>query len=354
MPGTDHLVPKQKDDGVEDSSLWRKGLNYSSTLYVSEVTHAGIDKLGLPNNQSDIYAHMFGDDANNISKGIRDIREYLQAAHNKLHDTLDNHSAQHYLDKRHEQLEEVAPKARNIRDKLEKVWTWGNRVKRVVSKTAGAFMFVQDVKSVAFNFGSRPKSARIKKPLQDTYTYKFKTMAFESAPHAVLTALVTETAIKKAFDSYPPEYFSGLGDSRRDMARMAEVFLEASKMAKDIRAEDDVAAALTREYGAGGHEFLEILMSEVDRCAYNYMQALKSKPSRFMNADDFLAESGATSASLQLMYARLEEARFIDTFWKNNQPVVKTLEGDPKSPGTCVLLEAKNPSKEDVQPSSRA
>ena len=73
-----------------------------------------------------------------------------------------------------------------------------------------------------------------------------------------------------------------------------------------------------------------------------------------MNADDHLAESETTSASLQLMYALLAEAYFINTFEKNNQPVVKTLEGDPKSPGTCVLLETKNPSKEDVQPSSRA
>ena len=352
--GTDHLIARQKDDVAEDSSQWRKGLNYSSTHYVSDGTHAAVSQLELPERQSDIYADIFGGVANNDNENIREIREFLQETHGKLRNALGDDTAQLYLDKRRDQLEEVATKARNIRDKLDQVWAWGNLAKTVTSKIGGAAMLVQDAQKFMFDFGTRPKSAETRIPLQDPYSFGFKTFVFKGMALAVSAAWGTEMAIKKAFDWYPPEHFTGLKDSRKDIAKMAEDLREPGKLAKNMRAEKTVADALDREYGKDGRQFLERLMNEVDRSAYHYMQALNSNPSRFMQADDHLAESGVTSASLQLMYACLEEARFIDPFGQGNHPVVKELDLDPDFPGTCVLLEAKNPSKQGAQSSSQA
>lgn len=349
------MVPRLEVNIARDSDLLCNGFNYSSTLLVSEGTHAKIFKLQQQTERlSDLYADIFGGAANNDHEEIKKIRKYFQGAYDKLNSTLGNGTAQLYLDERSKRLQEFAPKAINIRNKLDQVWAWGNVVKEVASKTAAGFMLVQDTKEFKFYFGTRSKSAAIKTHLQDPYSIRFSNFVLKGMPLALSVAWGTEKVIKKVFDWFPPEHFSGLEDSRKNIAEMAEDFRQRSKDAKNTWDDSAVVTALVREYGEDGHQFLKSLMIETDRSAYNYMVALQRKPTKFMQADEQMAESGVTSASLQLMYALLEEARFLHTFGKNNQPVVEKLDTDPEFPNTRVLLKAKDSSKGDAQPSSRA
>lgn len=347
------MVAQSEDNGTEDNSPWCTGLN-QSIYYTSDATAAMIydQNRQLPERQSDLYTDIFGDAANDNNKDIREIRG---KAHNKLRDTLGNATAQTFLDKRRTQLDEVVTKARNIRDKMDQAWVWANGAKKMINVTVGAWMFKQGEKEIAFYFGIRPETGTILTPPPDSYRLGGTIISgITSLPLAMATAWGTDMAMRKGFDWFPPEHFFGLDESRKEIAEMAENFRELSENAKITRDDTNVAEALVQEYGKDGHQVLGILMNITDYFAYNYMRALQSKPFRFMRADDHLKESGVTSASLLLLHALVEEARFINAFGKNNQPVVKKVCLNNKYPTRHVVLKVMAPSKGNAQSSSQA
>gem|GEM_PF-1202805 len=341
----EYLVPKQKNDMAQGGSQQRKGLNYVSNHYVSEGTHAAIQQLLLNDRQSDLYADLFGG-GNLDNETISEVREFVHDAHEKLRSILGDSSVLERLDARHKLLEEAVTKARDIRDKLDKVWSRGNKAKTIASKGAAAFMLTDGGKRFEVHLGTRPKAGS-DKPLQNAYSLKFDTFAFEKASSAVTAASVSEYAVKKGLDWLQPEYFTGIGNSREDMALLAEKFRTCSEAAKDaIFSSKHAKNALNKAYGEKGCLFIENVMNEVDRAAYYYMQALQQKSA--MQPDEHLAETGVTSAALQLLYARLEEARFIDAFGeigpgKYHHPVVEFLRPGSEFAGAGVLLMAKDP-----------
>ena len=351
VPGTEHLLPRQKK-GVAGDGQWRKGLNYSSTVFASESTCAEFNLLPKPDRQSDLYADIFGGLVNSDN---RNIKNDFEDGHDKLRAALGNDTARVYLDRRNEHLNDIATKARHIRDKLDQIWSRGQYIKWGVSKGAGGFMLAQNVKAFKLNVGTRPMSAQ-GEPLQNPHSLPFKTFIFESIPVAVGAAQAAKVFTDKVHDNWwRPEYFTGLKKNRKDIAEMAEDFRERTHKAAEARATDAVVKALNQEYGEDGRKFLECLMNEVDRCAYNYMLALQSRPSKFMQADEHLDQSGVTVASHNLLIARLEEARFLNTFSKDKKPVVRVVEYDDSAlSGTVPLIEAKAPSQMDEQASSSA
>lgn len=355
------MVPKmvrhQEDSNADGSS------SYSSTSYVSQGSYIKTDQSLLSNRQSDLYADVFGgvaDDNNNI-------RREDQEANNKLLAKLSNHPAEAgMLTRRHKQLGEAATIGRAIRNKLDTIGFLGNVTKSTVSGIMDAAALIKDVGVLELWYGDMPGSSlggsqeipyepkpyTLDTSIPQHFLAPLKNASF---PFRFAATLAVSQALKKGHDRWQPEYFTGLTHRRKDIALLAEKFRRDSAEAADARAGNAAGMVMIQEYGEGGRLFLEKLMNEVDRSAYNYMLALEHKPPMFMQADKQLAESGATSESLQLLFARLEEANFINTFGKDKQPIVE--EWTPNAaayPGAGRLLVAKNPSKNNVQSSSRA
>ena len=356
------MVNNQRNNKAEGSSQRSvTGLNYSSTHYVSQGTYARVSQLQLPKRQSDPYADMFGGSTDDDNKDIQGIRDYVNNAHDKLYHTLggDKTVSAAMLRRRHTQLEQPATKSRDIRIKRDEVWFRGNVTKSAVPVALNAAPFINDVGVFQFRYGTDLKPIpRLPEtdpdPSLELTTSLFQNILTPSRNAPFLLGLLSNVtrgwSIKKLHDWLQPEYFTGLKGSHKDMALLAEKFRQESAEAADARAGDATATVLVREYGEDGFLFLGKLMNEVDFSAYNYMLALQHRPARFMQTDDQLVESGGTSESLQLMYARIEEARFINTFGQGRHPVVEEWQPSAAFPGVDTLLVAKAPP----QPSSRA
>lgn len=344
-----HMVPRQKNNEADGIRPQHGGLTYSSTHYVSGGTHAAMSQLSL-NRQSDSYREVFGDavDADN-----EHVMKEIDDGHLKLRRKLGDLPAQRALNKRHAQLKEAAIKGGVIRDKLDTVSTLGNGMKYLGPKGVASFMLAQRAWEVSINFKTTPEPGA---ESVNVGGFTLGTVVMKNLQLALGGSLVVSEALKKGHDWWQPEYFTGLGAKHKAMAVLAEDFRVNSKGAAKTRAGSAVAAALRQAYGEGGRDFLESAMNEVDRSAYDYMRALQRR-TRPIPVDQHLAEAGVTSASVELMHARVEEARFINTFtgrMKDEQAVVEYWRPDPVFSGADALLRAKDPRVEDMLPSSRA
>ena len=348
--GAQHILPVQKKDEAEGSSHCRSGLNYSSTHYVSEGTYADMEQLQLPGRQSDVYADVFGNQVTSVLNAHAKLRRML----------LDKH-AESALDKqetRREQLEAAATKARVIRNKMDTVSIWGNTVKDLIPQLVSVLMLAEVIAAMLTRSGVISNtSSEGSTESGGSYGFPISAAAVQEFAVAWVCAWAINEVLQKVHDRRQPEYRTKLGDSRKDMALLAEDFRKNSKAAAEARASGPVAAALIEEYGERGRDFLESLMNEVDRSAYEYMRAWARRTVEPMPVDEHLAETGVTTASVQLISAVREEARFINTFTgrtKDQQAVVEYWQPSRVLSNIGHLLRAQDPLVEDIQRSSRA
>lgn len=312
LSGVDFMAPKQ-DKNERETLIKQRGLNYSSTHYVSEGAHAALGQLELNPRQSDVYADLF-DHKGEIQTPAK---SQVDAAHEKLRRVLGNTSTQRLQDHRHTHLAETAIRASVLRDKLDTIDYYRGKVKYLLPKAVTTFWFAESAWAISVKFGSVPKEG----PAEPVGGLGFTLSTApaqnlapaQNMPLAFATSWAMGEVIKRAIDWFHPHYFTGLDNHRKNIARLAEDFLNNSKVASEARAGGTAAANLVQAYGESGRDFLEGLMNEVDRSAYDYMLAL-SKRGRPMPPDEHLAGTGVTSSALELTYARLEEARFIHTF----------------------------------------
>jgi hypothetical protein len=355
VSGVDFMAPKQDKNEGETGLIKQRGLNYSSTHYVSEGAYAALSQLSLNPRQSDVYADLF-----NHNGEIQSFaKSQVDAAHEKLHGVLGNTSAQRPQESRHTHLAGAAIRASVVRDKLDTIGYYRGKVKYVVPKAVTAFWFADSAWAISVKFGPMPKEG----PAEPVGGYGF-TLSTASAqnlapahslPLAFAASWAMGEVIKRGIDWYNPHYFTGLDNHRKDIARLAEDFLSNSKVASEARAGGTAAANLVRAYGESGRDFLEGLMNEVDRSAYDYMLAL-SKSGRPMPPDEHLAGTDVTSSALELTYARLEEARFIQTFTgrlQDDHAIVKYWQPGPAFSNLGVAKIAEDPLGQEMRHLSR-
>ena len=356
------MVLSQRSNKANGSSQQRNvGLNFSSNLYVSQETYDEIDGLQLPKRQSDLFAYAFGGVENDNNK---DVREYVKKANDKLCHTLGDESiAANMLRLRYAQMRQAGTNGGEIRTKMDTVWYRGNMTKTLLPVVANAAPFIKDVGVLQFSYGDipEPSSEGAETVLGTHFDHELTTSPFQwvlspfrgmAFPLRVLGTMALHKGINTIHDRWQPGYFAGLGNSRKNMGVLAEQFRKDSAEAENFLDRGPAAAALRQEYGEDGRLLLKKMMHEVNLSAYNYMLAFQEKPSKFMPVDDQLAESGATSESLQLMIARLEVARFINT--KGKQSVVEEWRPSAAFPGIDAQSVVKVPHSEGAQPSSRA
>lgn len=369
--GVAHMAPEmlvnQNNNQANGSNEQRNDGLYLSTHYVSQGAYTELNKLQLPKRQSDLYADVFGDLADDNNKDINNIRTYVQEGLNKLCDTVGNRSiSAEKLRRRDTQMSQAGTDSKDIYKKSNDGWFRGNMTKSLLPVVMNAIPFIKNVAVFQFSYSDiiEPtpgvtetvpgKHFEINTRLLQEGLSPFQYKAF---PMRVAGTAAFAKGIKTIHDKFQPEYFTGLGDSRKNMALLAEKFRQDSAETANTLNGGDTAAALVREYGEDGRLFLKKLMNEADLSAYNYMQALQNRPTRFMQPDEQLAESKTTSESLQFMFARYEEARFINTFGKGKkQPVVEEWRPSAAFPGIDgkPIPVVKASRSEDAQSSSRA
>lgn len=352
--GADHLVPKQEND-----RQLQQNWNILSTHYVAPKTHQELRGLQCRGRQSDIYGHVFG--AN--SSGNDDCRQRVGNAHAALLRVLDRpemRQVQNSLTRRFVQLEGAATRGNAIRDDLAKISSRGQATKFMVTKLVQGAAVMENAMELDVGINWRLKV----KPRDGSEVIKqhaslgrsLSTKSFENLPLAFAGAYVATQGLSLAHDWIQPAYFTSIGAKRRDMAAAAEEFRADSEKAASMRAGGQAAQAIVETYGERGRDFLESAMNEVDRSVYDYMLALQRQVPRAMPPDEQFAMTGVTSASLQATYARVEEARFINTFTQRGQDreaVVDAWRPAEELPGAGVLLRATVLPREDRQLAAR-
>ena len=352
--GADHLVPKQ-----ENNRQVQQNLNILSTHYVAPKTHQELLGLQLRDRQSDIYGHVFGANA----AGNDDCRRRVGNAHAALLRVLDRpdlRNAQDSLTRRFDQLGQAATRGNEIRNDLAKISSRGQATKFVVTKLIQGAAVMENAVELDVGINWRVKV----KPRDGSEMIKhdaslgrsLNSKAFENLPLAFAGAYVASEGLSLAHDWFQPAYFTSIGAKRRDLAAAAEEFRADSERAANMRAGGRAAQAIVETYGERGRDFLESTMNEVDRSVYDYMQALQRQVPLAKPPDEQFAATGVTSASLQATYARLEEARFINTFTERGQDrnaVVEAWRPAEELPGAGVLLRATFLPQESGQSAAR-
>lgn len=359
--GADHLVPKQENDRQV-----RQNLNILSTHYVAPKTHQELLGLKLRDRHGDIYGHVFG--ANSSTN--EDCRQRVGNAHAALQRVLDRpdlRQAQDVKDvrssltRRFAQLGMAAARGNAIREDLTKIASRGQTTKFVATKLIQAAVVTENALELDIGINWRLKV----KPRNGAEVIKqdaslgssLNTKAFENLPLAFAGTCVATQALSLAHDWIQPAYFTSIRAKRRDLAAAAEEFRASSEMAASMRAGGQASQAIVETFGERGRDFLESAMNETDRSVYDYMQALQRQVPRAMPPDEQFAQTGVTSAALQATYARLEEARFINTLTergRNRDIVVEAWRPAEELPGAGVLLRATVRPGEDLQSPSRA
>jgi TPR repeat protein len=358
--GADHMVPKQENDRQLPQNL-----NILSTHYVAPKTHQELRSLKLGDRQSDIYGHVFGTNSSDND----DCRRRVGNAHTALLRMLDRpdlrqaqdvKDVQASLTRRFAQLRQAATRGYAVQNDLAKIASRGQTTKFVVTKLIQAAAVTENALELDIGINWRLKvkprdgSEMIKQDASLGRT--LNTKAFENLPLAFAGTCVATQALSLAHDWIQPAYFTSIGAKRRDLAAAAEEFRADSERAASMRAGGRAAQAIVETYGERGRDFLESAMNEVDRSVYDYMQALQRQVPRAMPPDEQFARTGVTSAALQATYARLEEARFINTFTERGRDraaVVEAWRPAEDLPGAGVLLRAKILPSENLDSAAR-
>lgn len=352
--GADHLVPKR-----ENNRQVQQNLNILSTHYVAPKTHQELLGLQVRDRQSDIYGHVFG--AN--SSGNDDCRRRVGNAHAALLRVLDRPDLRHVQDsltRRFDQLGQAATRGNEIRNDLAKISRRGQATKFVITKLIQGAAVMENAVELDVGINWRVKV----KPRDGSEVIKhdaslgrsLNTKAFENLPLAWFGAHMLSEGFSLAHDWYQPAYLTSIGAKRRNLAAAAEEFRADSERAANMRAGGQAAQAIVETYGERGRDFLESTMNEVDRSVYDYMQALQRQVPLAKPPDEQFAATGVTSASLQATYARLEEARFINTCTERGQDrdaVVEAWRPAEELPGAGVLLRATVLPQESGQSAAR-
>jgi TPR repeat protein len=319
LPDVDFTAPTQVSRPHLTDLIAPKGLNYSSRHYLSESGYKEFEDTALPVSQENLYASLFAVNP----RHIHGVQSLVNQANKQLRKVLGDNTAGAKLDERHGLLGLAATKAQVLQGKHELIEKSGSWVKYLAPKALGLFMLAESSGAFSVRLGTIPRNGSPED--FSGVDWGFTTAPFQNLPFAFCVSWLGGEMLKRAHDWLQPKYLTGLERSFKEVSSLAEDLRKVSLDGANARMGGDPAANLVRTYGEHGRDFLESLMNEVDLSAYNYLLALK-RVGPSIPVEQLFATTGVSAASLQLASARLEEARFVQTFTgrsKEGMAVVK-------------------------------
>lgn len=307
IPEVDFTAPTQVGKERSTSLLAPQGLNYGNRHYLSESGYKALEEAVLPASQENLYADLFAVNPRQVSGPQSQVNQ----AHSQLRKVLGDNTAGAKLDERHGLLGLAATKAKVIKSKRDLIQKTGSWVKYLAPKALGLFMLAESSGAFAMRLGTIPRNGSPED--FSGVDVSFTTVPFQNLPFAFCVSWLGGEMLKKTHDWLQPQYLTGLDKNFKEVSTLADDLRKVSLDAANARMGGDAAANLVRTYGEHGRDFLEGLMNEVDLSAYNYLLALK-RVGPAMPVEQLFATTGVSAASLQLTSARLEEARFVQTF----------------------------------------